>query len=161
MNGKRNARFFLVTPVVAAAQMLVASGAAQAQTAPAVQATLPTVTVPSDWLGAPTEAAARKRTARRADAGHLHPEPRSLDATSDGTNTVAENATGSVGRIPSYWLWNAHVGYAFGWKGTRMKAGVGIDDLFDRDHYFRGVDYGQGRMSQPGRALQVSLQVDL
>ena len=80
---------------------------------------------------------------------------------SDGANTVTENATGSVGRIPSYWLWNARVGYAFEWNGTRMKAGVGVNNLFDRDYYFRGVDYSQGRMPQPGRALQVSLQVDL
>ena len=80
---------------------------------------------------------------------------------SDGANTVAENATGSVGRIPSSWLWNAQVGYAFKWNGTRMKAGVGINNLFDRDYYFRGVDYSQGRMPQPGRALLVSLQVDL
>ena len=80
---------------------------------------------------------------------------------SDGGNTVAENASGSVGRIPSYWLWNAHVGYAFTWSGTRMKAGLGINNLFDRDYYFRGVDYSQGRMPQPGRAVMASLQVEL
>lgn len=80
---------------------------------------------------------------------------------SDGANTVAENATGSVGRIPSYWLWNAHVGYAFHWNGTPMKAGLGVNNLFDRDYYFRGVDYSQGRMPQPGRSVQLSLQVDL
>lgn len=80
---------------------------------------------------------------------------------SDGANTVAENATGSVGRISSYWLWNAHVGYAFTWSGTRMKAGLGINNLFNRDYYFRGVDYSQGRMPQPGRAVMATLQVDL
>jgi len=80
---------------------------------------------------------------------------------SDGANTEAENATGSVGRIPSYWVWNAHVGYAFTWSGTRMKAGLGINNLFNRDYYFRGVDYSQGRMPQPGRAVMATLQVDL
>jgi Fe(3+) dicitrate transport protein len=80
---------------------------------------------------------------------------------SDGANTEAENATGSVGRIPSYWLWNAHAGYAFDWSGTRMKAGLGINNLFDRDHYFRGVDYSQGRMPQPGRAVMATLEMEL
>lgn len=80
---------------------------------------------------------------------------------SDGANTEVENATGSVGRIPSYWLWNAHVGYAFTWSGTKMKAGLGINNLFNRDYYFRGVDYSQGRMPQPGRAVMATLQVDL
>lgn len=80
---------------------------------------------------------------------------------SDSANTEAENATGSVGRIPSYWLWNAHVGYAFTWSGTKMKAGLGINNLFDRDYYFRGVDYSQGRTPQPGRAVMATLQFDL
>ena len=80
---------------------------------------------------------------------------------SDSANTVAENATGSVGRIPSYWLWNAHVGYAFNWSGTKMKAGLGINNLFNRDYYFRGVDYSQGRTPQPGRAVMATLQLEL
>jgi Fe(3+) dicitrate transport protein len=80
---------------------------------------------------------------------------------SDGANTVAENASGSVGRIPSYWIWNAHVGYAFTWAGKHMKTSLGINNLFNRDYYFRGVDYSQGRMPQPGRALLATLQVDL
>jgi len=80
---------------------------------------------------------------------------------SDGANTLVENASGSVGRIPSYAVWNAHTGYAFTWRGTRMKAGVGVNNLFDRDYWFRGVDYSQGRMPQPGRALLVDLQVEL
>jgi Fe(3+) dicitrate transport protein len=80
---------------------------------------------------------------------------------SDGANTEAENATGSVGRIPSHSVWNAHVGYAFIWSGARMKAGLGINNLFDRDYYFRGVDYSQGRMPQPGRAVMTNLQIDL
>ena len=83
------------------------------------------------------------------------------DMYSDGANTLAENATGSVGRIPSYVVWNAQVGYAFAWKGTRMKAGLGVNNLLDRDYYFRGVDYSQGRMPQPGRAVLVSLQAQL
>lgn len=80
---------------------------------------------------------------------------------SDSANTEAENATGSVGQMPAYWLWNASVGHAFQWNGTRMKAGLGINNLFDRDYYFRGVDFTTGRMPQPGRSVLLSLQADL
>jgi Fe(3+) dicitrate transport protein len=57
--------------------------------------------------------------------------------------------------------WNAHVGYAFNWAGQQMKAGLGINNVFNRDYYFRGVDYSQGRMPQPGRAVMATLQVDI
>ena len=80
---------------------------------------------------------------------------------SDGANTPVENASGAVGPIPAYWLWNASVSHAFQWSGTRMKAALGVNNLFNRDYYFRGVDYSQGRMPRPGRALRVSLQVDV
>ncbi|MBC3885218.1 TonB-dependent receptor family protein [Undibacterium griseum] len=80
---------------------------------------------------------------------------------SDGANTVVESASGSVGRIASYWLWNAQAGYTFSWNGKRMKAGLAVNNLFNRDYYFRGVDYSQGRMPQPGRALLLSLQANL
>lgn len=80
---------------------------------------------------------------------------------SDSANTEAENTTGSVGRLPSATVWNAHVGYAFQWNGTRMEAGLGINNLFNRDYYFRGVDYSQGRMPQPGRAVMATLQVEI
>lgn len=80
---------------------------------------------------------------------------------SDGANTVAENASGSVGRIPSYWVWNAQVGYDFTWEGRRMKAAIGVNNLFNKDYYFRGVDYSQGRMPQPGRALLATLRMDV
>lgn len=80
---------------------------------------------------------------------------------SDGANTVAENATGSVGRMPPATVWNAHVGYAFQWNAARMKAGLGINNLFNRDYYFRGVDYSQGRMPQPGRAVMATLQAEI
>lgn len=80
---------------------------------------------------------------------------------SDSANTEVENATGSVGRIPSYWVWNAQATHTFVWSGKRMKAGLGVNNLFNRDYYFRGVDYSQGRMPQPGRAVMASLQVEI
>lgn len=80
---------------------------------------------------------------------------------SDGANTEAENASGSVGRIPSYWLWNASVTRSFELSGRKMKAALTINNLFDRDYYFRGVDYSQGRMPQPGRAMMATVQVEM
>ena len=80
---------------------------------------------------------------------------------SDGANTVDENATGSVGKIPSYSVWNAQVTRDFSWSGTRMKAGLALNNLFDRDYYFRGVDFSQGRMPAPGRAALLTLQMDM
>jgi Fe(3+) dicitrate transport protein len=82
-------------------------------------------------------------------------------AFSDGANTVTENASGSVGKIPSYSVWNAQVTHDFSWNSTKMKAGLAINNLFDRDYYFRGVDFSQGRMPAPGRAALVTLQMDM
>ncbi|AAZ96675.1 TonB-dependent siderophore receptor [Thiobacillus denitrificans ATCC 25259] len=80
---------------------------------------------------------------------------------SDGANTVDENATGSVGRIPAYSVWNAQVTRDFRWNGTKMKAALALNNLFDRDYYFRGVDFSQGRMPAPGRAALLTLQMDM
>ncbi|MHB1053196.1 MAG: TonB-dependent receptor family protein [Thiobacillus sp.] len=85
-------------------------------------------------------------------------------AFSDGANTVNENTTGSagsVGKIPSYSVWNAQVTRDFRWNSTKMKAGLALNNLLDRDYYFRGVDFSQGRMPGPGRAALVSLQMDM
>ncbi|OZA41650.1 MAG: TonB-dependent siderophore receptor, partial [Hydrogenophilales bacterium 17-61-76] len=82
-------------------------------------------------------------------------------AFSDGANTVNENATGSVGKIPSYSVWNAQVTRDFSWSGTKMKAGLALNNLLDRDYYFRGVDFSQGRMPAPGRAALLTLQMDM
>ena len=80
---------------------------------------------------------------------------------SDGANTVAENASGSIGKIPSYSVWNAQVTRDFRWNSTKMKAGLALNNLFDRDYYFRGVDFSQGRMPAPGRAALLTLQMDM
>lgn len=79
-------------------------------------------------------------------------------AFSDSANTTEENASGSVGEIPAYWLWNAQLTKKFRWQGTPMKAGLGLNNLFDEDYYFRGVDYSVGRMPAPGRAFLLSVE---
>lgn len=82
-------------------------------------------------------------------------------AFSDGANTVTESTNGSVGRIPSYAVWNAQLTRDFRWNGTQMKAALALNNLFDRDYYFRGVDFSQGRMPAPGRAALLTLQMDM
>lgn len=83
------------------------------------------------------------------------------ESFSDGANTEAENASGSVGKIPSYWLWNTQLSYRFSEDKRRgAKVAVAVNNLFDRDYYFRGVDYSQGRMPAPGRTLLTTLQMD-
>ena len=42
-----------------------------------------------------------------------------------------------------------------------MKAGLALNNLLDRDYYFRGVDFSQGRMPAPGRAALLTLQMDM
>lgn len=83
------------------------------------------------------------------------------ESFSDGANTETENASGSVGKIPSYWLWNTQLSYRFNGDQRRgAKVSVAVNNLFDHDYYFRGVDYSQGRMPAPGRRLLTSLQMD-
>lgn len=83
------------------------------------------------------------------------------EAFSDGANTETENASGSAGKIPSYWLWNAQLTYHFSDdKRPGAKAALAVNNLFDRDYYFRGVDFSQGRMPAPGRAVLATVQID-
>ncbi|RFC37344.1 MAG: Fe(3+) dicitrate transport protein [Candidatus Nitrotoga sp. LAW] len=83
------------------------------------------------------------------------------ESFSDGANTVTENATGSVGKIPSYSVWNAQVTHNLRWNSKKIKAGLAINNLFNNDYYFRGVDYSQGRLPAPGRTALVTLQIDI
>lgn len=82
-------------------------------------------------------------------------------AFSDGANTVNENASGSIGKIPSYSIWNTQVTRDFRWSRAKMKAGLALNNMLNEDYYFRGVDFSQGRMPGPGRAVLLTLQMDL
>jgi len=83
------------------------------------------------------------------------------DSFSDGANSVAENASGSIGPIPSFAVWNAKVTYQTRLKGKKLTTSLGINNLFDKDYYFRGVDFSQGRMPSPRRSALMSLQIDI
>lgn len=80
---------------------------------------------------------------------------------SDGANTVTENASGSIGPIPSYAVWNAQVTHKLRWNSKTITTGLAINNIFDKDYYFRGVDYSQGRLPSPGRSALLSLQIDI
>ena len=74
---------------------------------------------------------------------------------SDAANTVAEAASGAVGAIPGFRLWNAQVG----WK---LKAGyevmAGVNNLSDRRYYTRNVDGNAGRMVGAPRTAYLQLR---
>lgn len=82
-------------------------------------------------------------------------------AYADAANTEAEDATGTIGKIPGYWLWNAQVSKDFRMEKTAMKAALAVNNMFDEDYYFRGVDTSNGRVPAPGRAVMLSLQMEL
>ncbi len=80
---------------------------------------------------------------------------------SDGANTVAENESGSVGRIPSFWVWNAQITQNFRWDNKKITAGLGINNMFNHHYFFRGVDFSRGRMPAPSRTLLFTVQMDI
>lgn len=75
-------------------------------------------------------------------------------AFSDAANTETETASGSAGPIPSYWLWDAQVTKDVEVQGRAVKLSLAMNNVFDEDYYFRGVDVSPtGRVPQPGRAV--------
>jgi Fe(3+) dicitrate transport protein len=78
------------------------------------------------------------------------------EAFSDAANTRNEPANGSVGMIPSYWVWNAQVTKHFKWRQTDIKVALALNNLFDEDYFSRGVDYSQGRAPAPGRSVTLT-----
>ncbi|MBY4677357.1 TonB-dependent receptor family protein [Marinobacterium arenosum] len=78
-------------------------------------------------------------------------------AFSDAANTEVETANGSAGRMPSHWVWNAQA-------STRLSAdsrlSVALNNIFDEDYYFRGVDVSPiGRVPAPGRSLTLTYNI--
>lgn len=84
-------------------------------------------------------------------------------AFTDAANTVAEDATGTVGKIPGYWLVNLRLARDFEMaNGRTLTAALAVNNLLDQDYYFRGVDTSPvGRVPGPGRAFLLSLTSNL
>ncbi|WP_261641267.1 TonB-dependent receptor family protein [Erwinia mallotivora] len=79
----------------------------------------------------------------------------------DAANTVAENSNGSVGQMPSYWVWNAQVSRDLYKSGRTVLNGyLGVNNLFNRDYWFRGVDTSPwGRQPAPGRSVTAGVSL--
>ncbi|RYE74095.1 MAG: TonB-dependent receptor, partial [Oxalobacteraceae bacterium] len=81
-------------------------------------------------------------------------------AYSDAANTMQDNAIASVGELPSYWVWNTQVSHTlFERDGQKFSASLAINNLFDRQYWFRGVDTSPwGRQAAPSRTVTAGLE---
>ena len=81
---------------------------------------------------------------------------------SDTVNTKKENITGSTGENPAYMLWNTKISTKVKINDKlNAKFSFGINNLFDKDYYFRGVDISPvGRIPGQGRTYRVMAQFD-
>ncbi|MEH6358347.1 MAG: TonB-dependent siderophore receptor [Pseudomonadales bacterium] len=81
-------------------------------------------------------------------------------AFSDQGNTEAENAVGTVGELPSYTVWNLQLGKTMNLsQGSTLFAGLSVNNLFDKEYYFRGIDVSPaGRYSAPERSVSVEMK---
>ncbi|MBK0004463.1 TonB-dependent siderophore receptor [Erwinia sp. S38] len=80
---------------------------------------------------------------------------------SDAANTREENSADSVGQLPSYWVWNAQVSRdLYKSNDTLLNGYVGVNNLFNRDYWFRGIDTSPwGRQPAPGRSVTAGLSL--
>ncbi|WP_308561036.1 TonB-dependent siderophore receptor [uncultured Klebsiella sp.] len=80
---------------------------------------------------------------------------------SDAANTLDENSTDSAGQLPSYWVWNAQVSRDLYKSGNTVLNGyIGINNLFNRDYWFRGIDTSPwGRQPAPGRSVTAGVSM--
>lgn len=78
---------------------------------------------------------------------------------SDAANTRQENAIGSVGRVPAYWIWNGAITHTLLRKGSNLlKGSIAVDNLFNRRYWFRGIDTSPwGREPAPGRTVTLGM----
>lgn len=80
----------------------------------------------------------------------------------DAANTKRENATGSVGRVPGYVVFNAQVSHTIALRndGTKLDLSFAIMNFGDERYYFRGMDTSPwGREVAPGRTFQIGTKV--
>lgn len=83
-------------------------------------------------------------------------------AFSDPANTATESANGGVGKIPSYWVWNAALTYDLKIDVRPVTLAIAANNIFDEDYFFRGVDVSPiGRVPAPGRSFLISMKMDL
>ena len=81
------------------------------------------------------------------------------DSFSDEENTVAENPEGTLGRNPSWVLWDAQIAKSFSLgEQAELDLAVGATNLFDREWavHSRGGFFGGGKVAGPPRQAYVS-----
>jgi len=80
---------------------------------------------------------------------------------SDRANSVDEDGIASVGRLPSYWVWNAKVSQVLTRNGGTVLTGtLAVNNLFDRQYWFRGIDTSPwGRQPAPGRTITAGVEL--
>ncbi len=81
---------------------------------------------------------------------------------SDSANTKNESANGHVGENAAYMTWNTKYSRKVSLSNDlTANLSFGINNLFDEDYYFRGVDVSPtGRVPGQGRSFIFSAQID-
>ncbi|RWX56201.1 TonB-dependent receptor family protein [Photobacterium chitinilyticum] len=79
---------------------------------------------------------------------------------SDNANTKEEDATGAKGEVPAYMVWNFNISKDLYKKDDSvLRAGFSVNNLFDEDYYFRGIDVSPvGRYPAPGRSFSLDVK---
>ncbi|WP_351009208.1 TonB-dependent siderophore receptor [Shewanella sp. S1-58-MNA-CIBAN-0166] len=77
----------------------------------------------------------------------------------DLANTVAENVSGTSGEVPAYTVVNFNIGTEFFKQDNHgLKVGLSVNNLFDNEYYFRGLDVSPaGRVPASGRSLSLDV----
>ncbi|WP_137223954.1 TonB-dependent siderophore receptor [Shewanella sp. MEBiC00475] len=78
---------------------------------------------------------------------------------SDLANTVEENVSGTSGEVPAYTVVNFNIGTEFFKQDSHgLKVGLSVNNLFDNEYYFRGLDVSPaGRVPASGRSLSLDV----
>ncbi|UJF22085.1 TonB-dependent receptor family protein [Shewanella sp. OMA3-2] len=77
----------------------------------------------------------------------------------DLANTVEEDISGVSGQVPAYTVVNFNIGTElFKQNNQCLKVGLSVNNLFDNEYYFRGLDVAPaGRVPAAGRSLSLDV----
>ena len=77
----------------------------------------------------------------------------------DLANSVEENESGTAGEVPDYTVVNFNISTEiFKQNDQGLKVGLSVNNLFDNEYYFRGLDVSPaGRVAAPGRSFSLDL----
>ena len=80
-------------------------------------------------------------------------------AYADNANKVVESKDGGIGETPAYQVWNLSLQKTLqDTKNEKLSVQFGINNLFDEQYYFRGIDTSPvGRYPAPGRSYKLGL----